>query len=125
MTPAHQGAGCLPAWAAHQNTAMPSLKQDLLELLAPIEGFTAQPSKVAGGTALFYCGKEFAHFHNDNEIDLRLTRILIKSLGLSHPATSEQHPTRAASSQWIEVQFQTAYEVHCVAELVTLASAEL
>lgn len=104
---------------------MPSHKQCLLELLAPIDGFSAEPSRVAGGTALFYRGKEFAHFHHDNEIDLRLTRKVIKALGLSHPARSEVHPTRAATSQWIEVRFHTADEVRRVAELVRMAIAQL
>jgi hypothetical protein len=100
---------------------MPSLKQNLLELLTPIEGLTAEPSKVAGGTAFFYRGKEVAHFHYDNEIDIRLTRKIIKSLGLSHPLRSELHPTRSAASQWIEVRFNTTAEVRRVAELVKLA----
>jgi hypothetical protein len=104
---------------------MSDLKRDLLSLLAPIDGFTSQPSKVAGGTALFYKGREFAHFHHDNEIDLRLTRGVIKSLGLSHPERSTQHPTRSAGSQWIEVCFRDAEEVHRVAELVKLAIAQL
>jgi len=104
---------------------MPSLKQELLALLAPIDGFSPQPSKVAGGTALFYRGKEFAHFHHDNEMDLRLTRKIIKALGLSHPPRSEHHPTRASGSQWIEVRFHSADEVVRVAELVKLAIAQL
>ncbi len=104
--------------------SMPSLKQDLLALLAPIEGFSSQPSRVAGGTALFYKGKELAHFHHDNEIDLRLTRNVIRSLGLSHPARSTQHPTRAPGSQWIELRFDSADEVHRVAELVKVAISQ-
>jgi len=97
----------------------------LLTELAPIEGFTAEPSKVAGGTALFYRSREFAHFHHDNEVDLRLTRKVIKALGLSHPERSVLHPTRAAGSQWIEVRFQTTDDVHRVVELVKHAIAQL
>lgn len=104
---------------------MPSPKQHLLELLAPIDGFSAEPSRVAGGTALFYRGKEFAHFHHDHEIDLRLTRKVIAELGLSHPARSAVHPTRSASSQWIELRFDTADDVRRVAELVRIAIARL
>ncbi|MBP6776203.1 MAG: DUF5519 family protein [Piscinibacter sp.] len=104
---------------------MPSHKQHLLELLAPIEGFSAEPSKVAGGTALFYRGKEFAHFHHDHEVDLRLTRKVIAALGLSHPAGSKVHPTRSATSQWIELRFSSADEVRRVAELVRMAIAQL
>ena len=104
---------------------MASLKDTLLSQLASIESFEARPSKVAGGTALFYRGKEFAHFHNDREIDLRLTRKVIQSLGLAHPARSELHPTRSASSQWIELRFHSEDEVRRVAELVRRAIAEL
>lgn len=104
---------------------MSNLKETLLELLEPIAGFEARPSEVAGGTALFYKGKEFAHFHHDNEIDMRLTRKIIKSRGLSHPSGSAHHPTRAASSQWIELRFHTEAEVRHVAELARVAIAQL
>jgi len=100
-------------------------KQQLLNLLASIEGVSAEPSPVAGGTALFFCGKEFAHFHSDNELDLRLTRKVIASLGLSHPPGSVHHPTRAATSPWIEVRFSSVGEVRRTAELVKLAVAQL
>jgi Family of unknown function (DUF5519) len=46
-----------------------------LRRLEAIEGLHSLPSKEAGGTALFYKGKEFAHIHNDNEIALRLTEL--------------------------------------------------
>ena len=104
---------------------MATLKQRLLDQLASIEGFEARPSKVAGGTALFHRGKEFAHFHHDHEIDLRLTRKVIRSLGLAHPLRSNLHPTRSASSDWIEVRFESAADVERVAELVRLAIAQL
>jgi Family of unknown function (DUF5519) len=104
---------------------MSSLKQELLEALERCEGLEALPSKVAGGTALFYKGKEFAHFHNDNEIDLRLTKTLIKRFGLSHPPNSAFHPTRAATSNWIELRFHTDEEVTFVAHLVRQAAAQL
>lgn len=103
----------------------PMPKQKLLQLLASVEGLTAEPSPVAGGTALFYRGREFAHFHNDHELDLRLTSKVIRSLGLSHPAGSVHHPTRSTSSPWIEVRFQSDSEVERAAELVKLAVAQL
>lgn len=106
-------------------TVMPPLKLNLIQALEKIQGVTAEPSKVAGGTALFYRGREFAHFHHDHEIDLRLTRKLIKDLGLSHPERSVQHPKRSAGSQWIEVRFHTPEEVHRVVDLVRHAIAQL
>ncbi|MFO1305932.1 MAG: DUF5519 family protein [Burkholderiales bacterium] len=104
---------------------MASMKDALLAQLASIDSFEARPSQVAGGTALFHRGKEFAHFHNDHEIDLRLTRKVIKSLGLAHPARSGFHPTRSASSQWIELRFHSEDDVRRVAALVRRAVAEL
>ncbi len=120
--PRHPG---FPPSPGSGSTSMPSLKHLLLQQLSPIEGFSAEPSKVAGGTALFFRGKEFAHFHHDHEIDLRLTRKVIQALGLSHPERSAQHPTRAAGSPWIEVRFHSIDEVHRVVDLVKQAIAQL
>ena len=104
---------------------MPTAKEQLLHQLASVEGLSAEPSLVAGGTALLFRGKEFAHFHSDNELDLRLTRKVITSLGLSHPSGSVHHPTRAASSPWIEIRFSSPGEVKRTVELVKLAIAQL
>ena len=104
---------------------MDTLKKQLLSALAKIEGVEDRPSPVAGGTALFYFGKEFAHFHSDNELDLRLTKKVIQAQGLVHPSGSIQQPTRSPSSPWIEVRFTAPKDVARVAELVRLAIAEL
>jgi hypothetical protein len=105
--------------------SMPSPKHRLLSELEGIEGFEALPSKVAGGTALFFKGKEFAHFHHNEEIDLRLTRKVINSMGLQHPQRSSHHPKRSASSNWIEVRFTNESEAIRVAELVKVAIEQL
>lgn len=102
-----------------------TLKQQLLVALAEIDGLTAEPSPVSGGTALFYRSREFAHFHNDNELDLRLTKKVIQAEGLAHPSGSIHHPSRSSSSPWIEVRFKTASEVARTAELVKLAIRQL
>jgi len=101
------------------------LKQQLLDVLATIDGLTAEPSPVSGGTALFYRGREFAHFHNENELDLRLTKKVIQAEGLAHPSGSSHHPNRSPSSPWIEVRFTSKSEVARTAELVKLAVAQL
>lgn len=97
------------------------LKQALLEELARIEGLEARPSPVAGGTALFFGGREFAHFHHDTELDLRLGAARIRAQGLVHPADSVHHPSRAASSPWIELRYASPADVQRVVELVRLA----
>lgn len=57
---------------------MSKLRQELIKKLERIPGLEDRPSKVAGGSAIFYNDKEIAHFHNDNEIDVRLTRKFIR-----------------------------------------------
>jgi hypothetical protein len=104
---------------------MENLKAKLLHELRKIEGVEDRPSPVSGGSALFYRGKSFAHFHNGNELDLRLTKKVIKSLGMSHPTGSYHHPKRSPNSPWIEVRFHNSDDIVRLSELVRLAVAEL
>lgn len=104
---------------------MASPKNALLAELEKVEGLSAQPSPVAGGTALFFRGKEIAHFHHDGELDLRLTRKVIQRLGLVHPEGSTVHPQRAASSPWIELRYESPSDIARVVELVRLAVAQV
>ena len=71
----------------------------------------------------FYPGKEFARFHHDNELDLRLTKTVIQTEGLTHASGFNDHPTRSLSSPWIEVRFTTPEDIAHVATLVKLAVA--
>lgn len=102
---------------------MSTLKLELLRRLRQIDGLTDEPSPVAGGTALFYRGKALAHFHDDHELDLRLTAGVIRKLGLSHPSGSVHHPGRSASSAWIEVRFASTDDLARVVHLVREAAA--
>ena len=104
---------------------MTEFKTQLLDDLTKIDGVEHRPSPVAGGTALFYFGKEFAHFHNDNELDLRLTKKAIQSEGLTHPSGSVHHPTRSPSSPWIELRFTTSKDIAQIVRLVKLAVTKL
>lgn len=104
---------------------MDQLKQALLLELRKLDGVQDRPSPVSGGTALFYFDREFAHFHDGNELDLRLTKKKIQLLGLSHPSDSIHHPTRSPNSPWIEVRFITEDDIAHVKKLVVIAVAEL
>jgi hypothetical protein len=104
---------------------MSQLKEKLLVELRKIDGVQDRPSPVSGGTALFYSGKEFAHFHDDNELDLRLTKKRIQALGLTHPARSIHHPNRSPNSPWIEVRFYVEADVKSLENLVRVAVSEL
>jgi hypothetical protein len=99
-----------------------ALRKELVQtLLSEVVGLEERASKVAGGSALFYKGKEIAHFHSDNEIDVRLTKKVITSEGLSHPTDSEFHADRAPSSQWFEMRYSKASDLKRVVRLFKLA----
>jgi hypothetical protein len=104
---------------------MDNLKAKLLAELQKIEGVEDRASPVSGGSALYHNGKSFAHFHNDNELDLRLTRKIIKAFGLTHPTGSIHHPNRSPNSAWIELRFNKLADIETVSKLVKLAVAEL
>lgn len=100
---------------------MAKLKQNLVEKLELIPNVEARPSKVAGGSALFFKNKEIAHFHHDNEIDIRLTKKVIKREGLSHPTDSDFHHHRGPGSEWIELRYRSQKQVEEVVRLFKLA----
>ncbi|WP_263573360.1 luciferase domain-containing protein [Roseateles oligotrophus] len=93
--------------------------------LAQIEGLENKASGIPGSTSLFYLGQEFAHFHSEQELDLKLGKTLIRELGLTHPAGSIQHPDRSPNSAWIELRFASDADVQSVAELVGLATTRI
>ena len=66
---------------------MSKLRAALSKKIALIKGLEERPSKVAGGSALFFKGKEIAHFHHDTEIDVRLTKKVIKARDCHTQAT--------------------------------------
>jgi hypothetical protein len=82
------------------------------------------PGRNDGFSSLLYGGKEFAHFHDDNELDIRLTRKVIHQEGLAHPTDSRVHPNRSRNSQWIEVRLDKV-DVERVVDLVKLAIAQV
>jgi hypothetical protein len=79
------------------------------------------PGRNDGFASLSYNGKAFAHFHNDNELDIHLTKSLIAREGLMHFADSTVHPNRNANSHWIEFRFTKPAELERVIQLVKLA----
>jgi hypothetical protein len=94
-------------------------------LISRVAKFGVEERKLPGRNDGFAClcfgGKAFAHFHHDNELDIRLTKAVIVREKLTHPPDSTIHPNRAKSSQWIELRFHCAAEVERVAELVKSA----
>ena len=103
---------------------MAKLRNQLVAKLKQIPGLEDRPSKVAGGSAIFYRDKEIAHFHNDNEIDVRLTSKVIRQEKLKHPVDSDFHQRRAPSSQWLEIRFHSSKDVDEAVRLFKLALSQ-
>ncbi|MCB1647109.1 MAG: DUF5519 family protein [Pseudomonadales bacterium] len=101
---------------------MKSLKHELVLQLEKIPGIehVPCPDRDDGFSVLNFRGKEIGHFHNFNEIDLRLGKQLIRQEGLKHPADSSKHPKRSPNSPFIELRFHHQRDISKVVHLVGL-----
>ena len=77
--------------------------------------------KHEGFTYFSFNGKEIAHFDNDLELDIKLTKEVIKREGLTHPSDSKSHPNRAKTKpHWIVIQLDK-FSCKEVTRLIELA----
>lgn len=67
---------------------------------------------------VFYRGKEFAHFHDQEEIDIRLTQAFIKRKQLKPLEDSIYHLKRSEKSQWMQFRFKTKAETKELLDLI-------
>ena len=84
----------------------------------------AWPGREDGFASLLFKGNEFAHFHDWQEIDIRLGKDLISRERLIRQP-SRVHPNRAKGSPWYEMKLKSASDVDEVVRLVKLAIAGL
>ena len=97
------------------------MQQILIDKLNTLPDVEVSFYKNSDLLCVFYQGKEVAHFQNESEIDIRLSRSLIKREGLHPPANSTSHPNRSKNSIWIVQQFSSDKEVDEMVRLVKLA----
>ena len=83
------------------------------------------PGRDDGFSGLSYKGKDIAHFHGFNELDLKLGKTLIKREGLTHNPKSRVHPGRSPNSAWIELPFSQASDLPRIVQLVKLAISQI
>ena len=101
----------------HSKALRDRLSQQLRELGVEER---AWPGRDDGFASLLFEGKEFAHFHNWCEIEIRLGKETIKRERLVHPANSKVHPTRAKGSPWYELAIRSDADVDEVVRLVKI-----
>jgi hypothetical protein len=85
----------------------------------------AWPGRDDGFASLLFGGEDFAHFHNDNELDIRLGKQVIAKERLFRLPDSTVHPDRSKGSHWHEIRFNNKSEVDEVVRLVKIAIAGL
>jgi hypothetical protein len=110
----------------YRRKSITSLRKQLIARVAKLGvEERALPDRDDGFASLCYRGKPFAHFHNDNELDIHLTRAIIALEGLVHPPNSVVHPKRSKNAHWIELRFKSVADLDHVTRLVKLAVANM
>lgn len=106
---------------------MVALKDELVSRLEQIPGIehVPEPDRDDGFSGVAFQGKFIGHFHNFNEIDLRLGKRLIKQEGLKQYPDSKSHPNRSPNSQYIEVRFFHRRDLAKIIHLVELLVDDL
>jgi len=106
---------------------MSALKTELAEKINAIAGVSQTVFEGKNGefVSFVFKDKEFAHFHGDTIIDLRLTKKVIASEGLQHPTNSQSHPTRSPKAPWIELEFTNKKQMQVVLAYVKQALEQI
>lgn len=97
-----------------------SLKKELQVRLLDQLNLEEKKSKFSANTALFFGKKEIAHFHQGNELDLRLTKAEIKKgqwLAKSDPRLSQERK----GSEWVQVRFRKEEDLSFILQLTAIA----
>ena len=92
----------------------------LTERMLQREGVVMGPSKLADATAFFHRDREFAHFHSDEEIDIRLPHDEQQEFVTLDPVRPRPH-----RSPWIAVRIVTEEDVDLALRMAERALAVL
>ena len=85
---------------------MAELRQKLIARLHKIPGIDVHRFKPDSDfTVIDYQGKGIAHFHGNNELDIRLSKEFVKREGLTHAPDRVGHPKRKNGGAWLIVRF--------------------
>lgn len=94
------------------------LRNQFEESLRKLPEITVELWKDSDLMCVFYRGKELAHFHDHQEIDIRLSQKFIKKEGLKPLEDSPFHLKRSKKSRWMQMRFQTEAEVQNLLSLI-------
>lgn len=81
--------------------------EDFTKLISALPDVTVAKWKDTELLCIFYKDKDFAHFHGQTILDIRLTPKIIKEEGLSRAISAQIHPKRSANSRWIGIPVES------------------
>ena len=96
-----------------------TLAEELAERIVALPGVDLRPSRFSHRPAFWVGKREVAHFHPGNELDVRLTRKVIRLLKAELEA--DPRVTLRGSSDWAEVRFPRRTHLERAVALVRLA----
>ncbi len=103
---------------------MARLKAKLIEQLEKIPEVEVRPWQTNSDfVVILFRGKEVAHFHGNNELDIRLSRDIVKRDGLVHARNRIGHLDRKNGGRWLIVRFTREAHLAEVLRLITMAIA--
>lgn len=96
----------------------PTPRQTLENQLLTIPHVTIDTYKDSNLVCVYFKGKEFAHFHDAQEIDIRLSQKFARKHQLGSPIISKKHPNRSKNSRWRVMQFTSQEEAEQLFALI-------
>ena len=96
-----------------------TLRNELIESILDLPDVDLRPSRFGSGEAFFVGRREFAHFHAGNEIDLRVTKKVLRTL--CEDLEADRRADYRKTSDWLAFRFPRRKDLERALELVTLA----
>lgn len=101
---------------------MAKLRKILISELEKIQGIDVHLWKPERDFMVIdYKGKEVAHFHGNNELDIRLSPEVVKREGLTHAPNRVGHLNRKNGGTWLVVRFTRERHLSEMLRLVRMA----
>ena len=99
-----------------------SLRQKLIDRLERIPGIDVHLFKPDSDFMVIeYKGEGVAHFHGHNELDIRLSKEVVRREGLKNAPDRVGHPKRKDGGRWLVVRFTRESHLAEVIRLVKVA----
>lgn len=101
---------------------MAELRKKLIKNLQKLPSVDVQLWKPGSDLMVInFKGKEVAHFHGNNELDIRLSQEVVKREGLTHAPDRVGHLNRKNGGRWLIVRFTRESHLAQMERLIKMA----